>query len=40
MGWILLILLILVIWLIAANIRVVPQAYAYVIENLGRFKTI
>ena len=34
------ILAILVIWLIAANIRIVPQAEAYVIEHLGKFKTI
>ena len=31
---------ILLVWLIAANIRVVPQGQAYVIENLGRFKTV
>ncbi|MGN0361863.1 MAG: SPFH domain-containing protein [Bilifractor sp.] len=31
---------ILVIWLIAANIRIVPQAEAYVVEHLGKFKTV
>ncbi len=35
----LLILLIIVLILIFANIRIVPQAHAYVIERLGRYKT-
>ncbi len=33
------ILLVLLVWLIAANIRIVPQAEAYVIERLGKYKT-
>ncbi|MDO4622773.1 MAG: SPFH domain-containing protein [Eubacteriales bacterium] len=33
------ILLILIIWLLLANIRIVPQASAYVIEHLGKYKT-
>ncbi|MBQ6468823.1 MAG: SPFH/Band 7/PHB domain protein [Lachnospiraceae bacterium] len=36
----LIIVLILVAWLLIANIRVVPQGQAYVIENLGRFKCV
>jgi regulator of protease activity HflC (stomatin/prohibitin superfamily) len=35
-----LIIVVLIIWLLAANIRVVPQAQAYVVEHLGRFKCI
>ena len=34
------IVLLLVAWLLLANIRIVPQAQAYVIENLGRFKCV
>lgn len=34
------ILAILIIWLIGANVRIVSQAEAYVIENLGKFKTV
>lgn len=34
------ILLILVLWLILANVRIVPQAQAYTIERLGKFKEI
>ncbi|MEE0956397.1 MAG: SPFH domain-containing protein [Eubacterium sp.] len=34
------ILIVLIIWLLAANIRIVPQAQAYVIERLGKFKAI
>ena len=35
-----LIAVVLVLWFIASNIRVVPQGQAFVIENLGRFKTV
>lgn len=35
-----LIIVVLIIWLLAVNIRVVPQAQAYVVEHLGRFKCI
>ena len=34
------IIVIIVLWLLLANIRVVPQGQAYVIENLGKFKTV
>ena len=34
------IILIILIWIICANVRVVPQGQAYVIESLGRFKTV
>lgn len=34
----LLIVLVLIIWLVAANIRIVPQASAFVIERLGKYK--
>ena len=34
------IVVILLLWFILANIRVVPQGQAYVIENLGKFKTV
>ncbi len=33
----LIILIILVIWLIVTNIRIVPQAHAYVVERLGAY---
>ena len=32
------VLAVLVIWLVVANIRIVPQAEAYVIERLGKYK--
>ena len=35
-----LIVLILILWLIIANIRIVPQSQAYVMERLGKFHTI
>ena len=35
-----LIVLILILWLIIANIRIVPQSQAYVLERLGKFHTI
>lgn len=34
------VLAILIIWALATNIRIVPQGQAYVIENLGKFKTV
>ena len=34
-----LIILVLIIWLLIANIRIVPQANAFVIEHLGKYKT-
>ncbi len=37
---IVIIILVLVLWLIFANVRVVPQAQAYVIETLGKFKEV
>ena len=33
------ILIFLILWLLLANIRIVPQAEAYVIERLGKYKT-
>ncbi len=39
-GYILIfILIILIVWFLLANIRIVPQAEAYVIERLGKYKT-
>ena len=35
-----LIVLVLILWLIIANIRIVPQSQAYVMERLGKFHTI
>ena len=35
----LIILLFLIVVLVAVNVRIVPQAEAYVIERLGRYKT-
>lgn len=35
-----LVILILVIWLIGANVRVVPQAQAFIVESLGKFKEV
>ena len=32
------VLIILILWFLMANIRVVPQAEAYVIERLGKYK--
>ena len=40
MPFVLIILAILIIWLVASNVRVVPQAQAYVIETLGKYKTV
>ena len=34
------IIIILLLALVVSNIRIVPQAQAYVIEHLGRFKTV
>ena len=39
MGVLIIIVLVIVIWILAANFRVVPQANAYVIEHLGKYKT-
>lgn len=36
---ILIIVVILILWALIANVRVVPQAQAYVIERLGKYKT-
>lgn len=32
------VILVIVIWIVLANIRIVPQANAYVIEHLGKYK--
>ncbi len=34
------VIVVVVLWLLLANIRVVPQGQAFVIENLGKFKTV
>ena len=34
------VILVLIVWLIIANIRIVPQSQAYVLERLGKFHTI
>ena len=31
---------VIILWLLLANIRVVPQGQAFVIENLGKFKNV
>ena len=31
---------VLVLWAIVANIRIVPQEHAYIIERLGKFRTV
>jgi regulator of protease activity HflC (stomatin/prohibitin superfamily) len=31
---------VLLLWIVAANIRIVPQEHAYIIERLGKFKTV
>ena len=31
---------VLLLWIIVANIRIVPQEHAYIIERLGKFKTV
>ena len=33
-------LVILILWVIVANIRIVPQEHAYIIERLGKFKAV
>ena len=33
------IIIVIIIWLLATNIRIVPQASAFVIEHLGKYKT-
>ena len=41
MGQILsIIIIVLIIYLLLSNIRIVPQEHAYVIERLGKFKTV
>ncbi len=35
-----LIILIIIVWLIASNIKIVPQAHAYVVERLGAFHQV
>ena len=39
MEYFLIVLVVLLIWLLIANIRIVPQGYAYVLESFGRYKT-
>ena len=39
MEYFLIVLLVLLVWLLIANIRIVPQGYAYVLESFGRYKT-
>ncbi len=39
MEYFLIVLAVLLIWLLIANIRIVPQGYAYVLESFGRYKT-
>lgn len=39
-GVLLLIAAVLVIWAVIANVRIVPQGQAYVIESFGRFKAV
>ena len=34
------VIVVIVLWFLLANIRVVPQGQAFVIENLGKFKTV
>lgn len=33
-------IVVLVLWSIVANIRIVPQEHAYIIERLGKFKSV
>ena len=33
------IIIMIVVWLLVSNIRIVPQAHAYVIERLGTYQT-
>ena len=40
MGMWYLALAVLLLWIIVANIRIVPQEHAYIIERLGKFKTV
>ncbi len=35
-----LIILIIIVWLIASNVKIVPQAHAYVVERLGAFHQV
>ena len=39
MEYFLIVLLVLLVWLLIANVRIVPQGYAYVLESFGRYKT-
>ena len=38
MQYVLIVVAVLVIWYLLANLRVVPQSEAYVIEFLGKYK--
>ncbi|MBQ5960105.1 MAG: SPFH/Band 7/PHB domain protein [Firmicutes bacterium] len=41
MEWLYIIpIVVIVLWIVFANLRVVPQAHAYVIEHLGKFKCV
>lgn len=37
---VILVILFLVIWLVLANVRVVPQAQTFIVESLGKFKEV
>lgn len=39
MAVLVIIVIVLILWLIFANVRIVPQASAYVVEHLGKYKT-
>ena len=38
MGFVLIVLLVLVVLVLASCIKIVPQAYAYVMERLGAYQ--
>ena len=39
MEWYLIILLAIIVWILVKNVKIVPQAHAYVLERFGGYHT-
>ncbi|MBQ6623213.1 MAG: peptidase, partial [Mogibacterium sp.] len=40
MNWAILVLVFILLVIVVLNVRIVPQEHAYIIERLGKFKTV
>ena len=40
MNWVILALVFILLVIVVLNVRIVPQEHAYIIERLGKFKTV